>query len=80
MTSRQGINEGSGIFKIKPLEKIPRLIMKGLGREPSILTMDVLRRANFPFSMLGETTIAPCETLPGGSDESASDSAPAFLL
>jgi len=42
--------------------------------------MDALKRANFPFSMLDETIIAPCKTLPGSSDESASDSAPVFLL
>jgi trichothecene 3-O-acetyltransferase len=77
----EGSGEGnSGIFKIKPLEKIPRLVVKDLRHDPSIPTMDALRRANFPFSMLDETTIAPCKTLPGSSDESASDSAPVFLL
>ncbi|KAL1968670.1 hypothetical protein VTN77DRAFT_1496 [Rasamsonia byssochlamydoides] len=77
----EGSGEGnSGIFKIKPLEKIPRLVVKDLRHDPSIPTMDALRRANFPFSMLDETIIAPCKTLPGSSDESASDSAPVFLL
>src|SRR6266536_2005231 len=66
----------SGIFKIKPLEKIPRLVVKDLRHDPSIPIMDALRRANFPFSMLDETIIAPRKTLPGSSDESASDSAP----
>ena len=70
----------SGIFKIKPLEKIPRLVVKDLRHDPSIPTMDALRRANFPFSMLDETIIAPRKTLPGRSDESASDSAPVFIL
>lgn len=81
----QVVNEGSGegnsgIFKIKPLEKIPRLVVKDLRHDSSIPTMDVLRRANFPFSMLDEAIIAPCKTLPGSSDESASDPAPVFLL
>jgi hypothetical protein len=81
----QVVNEGSGegntgIFKIKPLEKIPRLVVKDLGHDPSIPTMDALRRANFPISMLDETIIAPCKTLPGNPNESASDSAPVFLL
>ncbi|KAK9384316.1 transferase family-domain-containing protein [Lipomyces mesembrius] len=79
----QVVNEGSGegnpgIFKIKPLEKIPRLVLKDLRSDPSIPTMDALRRANFPFSMLDESIIAPRETLPS-PDESASDS-PLFLL
>ena len=77
----EGSSEGnSGIFKIKPLEKIPRLVVKDLRHDPSIPTMDALRRANFPFSMLDETIIAPRKTLPGSSDESTSDSAPVFLL
>lgn len=72
------VNEGSdegntGIFKIKPLEKIPRLVVKDLRHDPSIPTMDALRRANFPISMLDENIIAPRKTLPGSSDESASE-------
>ncbi|KAK9327475.1 transferase family-domain-containing protein [Lipomyces starkeyi] len=79
----QVVNESSGegnpgIFKIKPLEKIPRLVVKDLRNDPSIPTMDTLRRANFPFSMLDESIIAPRKTLPS-PDESASDS-PLFLL
>lgn len=81
----QVVNEGSGegntgIFKIKPLERIPRLVVKDLRHGPSIPTMDALRRANFPISMLDETIIAPRKTLPGSSDEPDSDSAPVFLL
>jgi trichothecene 3-O-acetyltransferase len=53
------VNEGSGIFKIKPLQKIPRLAVKDLRLDPSIPTMDALRRVNFPFSTLDEITIAP---------------------
>ena len=80
----QVVNEGSGasnsgVFKIKPLEKIPRLVVKDLRDDPSIWTMDTLRQANFPFSMLDESIIAPCKTLPGRSDESA-DSKPVFSL
>ncbi len=78
----QVVNEGSGqgnsgIFKIKPLKEIPRLVVKDLRNDPSIPTMETLRRANFPFTMLDETIIAPRKTLP---DESASDSMPVFLL
>lgn len=79
------VNECSGegnsdIFKIKTLEEIPRLVMKDLRHDPSIPSMDALRRANFPFSMLDESIIAPCKTLPESSDKSASDPAPVFLL
>lgn len=42
--------------------------------------MDALRQAKFPFSMLDETMVAPCKTLPGSPDESTSDSSPVFLL
>jgi hypothetical protein len=84
----QVVNEGAGegntgIFKIKPFEKIPRLVVKDLRHDPSMPTMDALRRANFPMSMLDESIIAPRKTLPGGgsSDESAADSSePVFLL
>lgn len=75
----EGSGEGnSGIFMIKSLEKTPRLVVKDLRHDPSIPTMDVLRRANFPFSMLDESIIAPRNTLPS-SEESASDT-PVFLL
>jgi trichothecene 3-O-acetyltransferase len=81
----QVVNEGSGegnsgIFRIKPLEKIPRLVVKDLRHDPSIPTMESLRLANFPFTMLDETIIAPRKTLPGSSNESALDSIPVFLL
>ena len=81
----QVVNEGSGegnsgIFKIKPFEKMPHLVVKDLRQDPSIPTMDVLRRANFPMSMLDETIIAPRNTIPGSSGESVSDSNPVFLV
>jgi trichothecene 3-O-acetyltransferase len=79
------VNEGSGegntgIFNFKPLEKTPRLVVKDLRHDPSIPTMDALKRANFPFSMLDESIVAPCKTLPDSCDKSASDAAPVFLL
>lgn len=79
------VNEGSGkgnsgIFKLNPSEKTPRLVVKDLRHDPLIPAMDALRRANFPFSMLDETIIAPRKTLPGSPDESASDSTPVFLV
>lgn len=73
-SSREG---GTGIFKIRPLEKIPLLVVKDRRHDSSIPTMDALRHANFPFRMLDETTIAPRKTLPGSSGD---DLAPVFLL
>jgi hypothetical protein len=76
----EGASEGNtGIFKIKPFEQIPRLVVKNLSENPAVPTMDNLRRANFPFRMLDEALIAPRRTLPGNPDESASES-PVFLL
>lgn len=79
------VNEGScegnsGVFKIKTMGKAPRLVVKDLRQDPSIPSMDALRRANFPFSMLDEIIVAPRRTIPGSPDESALDSDPVFLL
>ncbi|KJA18995.1 hypothetical protein HYPSUDRAFT_204912 [Hypholoma sublateritium FD-334 SS-4] len=76
----QVINEGAGpgntgTFKIVPLEKTPRLVVKDLQNDPSI-AMDTLRRARFPFIMLDENIIAPIRTLSSGSD----DTSPVFLI
>lgn len=68
----------SGIFKIETWESIPRLVVKDLRHDPSMPTMDTLKRANFPISMLDESIVAPRKTLPAG--ESASDPTPIFLL
>lgn len=71
---REDLDEGD--FKIRPLEQIPRLVVKDLRHDTSAPTMDTLRRADFPFAVLDEAIIAPCATLPGSSDEPA----PVFLL
>lgn len=74
----EGSVEGDpGVFKIKPLDKLPRLVVKDLRDDPSMPTMDTIRRANFPFSVLDECVIAPRNTLPEPSDF---DPAPVFLL
>ena len=78
----QLVNEGSckgntGVFKIKPFEKTPPLVVKDHRHDPSIPTMDDLRRAHFPLSMLDESIFAPRRTIPLKSDESPT---PIFLL
>ena len=65
----QVVNEGAnedntGVFRIQPLEKIPRLVMKDLRDDLSIPSMDGLKQAEFPMSMLDEDIICPCRTLP----------------
>jgi hypothetical protein len=63
------------VFRIKPFERIPRLVVKDLGDDPSIPTIDDFRNSNFPMSMLDENIIAPRNTLPDGQP-----TAPVFLV
>nr|A0A4V1DXC4.1 RecName: Full=O-acetyltransferase dmxR13; AltName: Full=Dimeric xanthone biosynthesis cluster protein R13 [Cryptosporiopsis sp. 8999]QCL09104.1 DmxR13 [Cryptosporiopsis sp. 8999] len=67
------VNEDSGegntgVFKIKPLDKSPSLIVKDFRNDPSFPTMEAIKKAGFPFSMLNEDIIAPRKTLPVRSD------------
>ncbi len=57
-------NGGSGGFRITPFNKAPSLTIRDLRGSESALTMDSLRQARFPFSMLDEDVIAPQKTLP----------------
>ena len=57
-----------GSFKIKSYKKTPRLVTKDLRHDRSLPDWNSLRWANFPFSMLDESFIAPCKTL-ANSDE-----------
>lgn len=78
----EGASEGyTGVYRIVPSGKIP-LIARDLRGNPSAPTMDDLRRANCPMSMLDEKLIAPCLTLnlPGNTIGLAADSAPAFAV
>jgi trichothecene 3-O-acetyltransferase len=70
----QLVNKGSGegntgVFGIQPFEKMPTLVVKDHRNNPLILSMDDLRRANFPFSMLDESIFASRKTIPGSPDE-----------
>lgn len=64
-------------FKIKSFERTPHLIVKDLRHDQSLPTMEALRRANFPISMLDENMIAPLKTLP---EDDSDEPAPIFLL
>ncbi|KAH6673672.1 putative trichothecene 3-O-acetyltransferase [Halenospora varia] len=77
----EGANDGNtGIFKIKPLEKTPRLIIEDLRNDASMPTMEFLRTAKFPFRMLDENVICPRNTIPGTSNEPPYEDIPVFLL
>lgn len=56
-------NGSSGTYSVKALDKSPRLVIKDLRNDPSAPTLDGLRAAEFPVSMLDEDLIAPCKTL-----------------
>lgn len=78
----EGASEGNtGTYRIVPSSKIP-LIAQDLRGDISAPTMDGLRSANCPMSMLDEKLIAPCLTLnlPGNIIGLAADSAPVFAV
>ncbi|KAG6864521.1 hypothetical protein C0991_008983 [Blastosporella zonata] len=75
----EGAGEGNtGIFKIATLEKIPRLVVKDLRDDPSVMTMAVIRQANFPINMLDESIVAPRRTIP--SPEEAALEKPVLIV
>ena len=53
----------NGRFKIAPLEKSAHFVVRDLRCDPSVPDWDTIRRANFPFSMLDESVVAPYKTL-----------------
>jgi hypothetical protein len=76
---QEKMNGNTGVFKITPLEEIPRLVVKDLRNDPSMPTMNILKRSRFASSMLDENIIAPRNTLPGTSAKSSLDF-PVFSL
>ncbi|KAK1975187.1 trichothecene 3-O-acetyltransferase [Colletotrichum cereale] len=65
----QVVNEGAcgdstGVFKIRPHEETPPLVIKDLRDDLSVPTMDAMKRANFPARMLDESIFAARPTLP----------------
>ncbi|KDR66917.1 hypothetical protein GALMADRAFT_80397 [Galerina marginata CBS 339.88] len=72
---QEGLSEGnSGVFKIKPFEEIPHFVVKDLRDDPSIPTMEALRRNHFPLS---DSIIAPSKIRP---DEFTTACTPVLLL
>ena len=82
--SGQVVNEGSGssnsgLYKIKSFQKNPILVIKGLSKDTSVISMDAMRQANFP-GLPYESTLAPRMTFPGSSDTIVPDHLPVFSL
>lgn len=71
------VNE-NGRFKIKPFGRALHLVIKTFGQDSSVPNWDTIRRANFPYSMLDESIIAPYRTL-AVSDRSDSE-LPVFAI
>ena len=74
------------LYKIRPFEPTPRLLVKDYTNDESIPSLEEMERAEFPMSMMSEKTWAPCPTLAMmGFDHykspgDASDPAPVLLL
>jgi hypothetical protein len=74
----EDVAEGNtGLPKIIPLDKTSRLIVKDLTHDAAVPSMDALRKANFPFSMLDGAVLTPLKGLPTSCEE---DLASVFFL
>ncbi|KAI1040809.1 hypothetical protein LB505_014018 [Fusarium chuoi] len=73
-------DDGTGVFKIRPFEETPPLVVKDLRDDPAAPTMEGLRKAEFPMSMFDENKIAPKKTLPFGPGFSPDDPSPVLMF
>jgi hypothetical protein len=74
----EGVAEGNtGLPKIMPLDKTSRLIVKDLTHDAAVPSIDALRKAHFPFSMLDGAVLTPLKGLPTSYEERP---VPVFLL
>lgn len=69
-----------GVLNVVPLRKVPELVTKDLTLDPSAPTLQQLRDARFPFSMLKEEIICPRNTTSNGPGEDESHPYPVLLL
>lgn len=58
----------NGTFKIKASSGIPHIVVKDYTKDTSVPDWDSLQKANFPFSMLDGSVLAPCKTLESSSE------------
>ncbi|KAG0100739.1 hypothetical protein BGZ93_005305 [Podila epicladia] len=74
-----GAGEGnSGMVTINPMEELPRVVVNDLRNDASAPSMQNLRDADFPMSMLDENILCPRNTFPGTPGEPSSR--PTFLV
>lgn len=78
VNEKREVGDDTGVFKIKALERIPRLIVKDVSDQGSIPSLEELRKASFPMRMLDESFVAPRSTIPGIFSESSD--VPVFIL
>ncbi|KAH7110829.1 transferase family-domain-containing protein [Dendryphion nanum] len=65
----EGANESSaGVFKFRPLEGTPRLIVQDLRSTSPEITWTSLKDDQFPFRSLDEGIICPRKTIPDGTE------------
>lgn len=57
------------IFRIKTLETAPKLVVRELQDDGTVLTWDELKGERFPFRMLDEADFAPCKTMVESTSE-----------
>jgi hypothetical protein len=67
----QTSSTGSGVFKIRHAAAVPCVIVKDLRDDPSVPTMQELRKSEFPASMLDEAIFSPFDVLPGKTSQAA---------
>ena len=75
-----GADGNTGRPKIIPLDKTSHLIVKGFTHDAVVPSMDTLRKANFPSTMLEGTVFMSLKGLPTIYGESEDDPAPVFFL
>ncbi|KAG8628924.1 hypothetical protein KVT40_002789 [Elsinoe batatas] len=75
-TAGQVVQDEKGNLRIQNLDKAPRLTIKDYSNDKEIPSLEQMRRAKFPFSMLNESIVAPCPTL----SHSIDGPVPTFLV
>ncbi|KAK8043466.1 hypothetical protein PG993_005896 [Apiospora rasikravindrae] len=69
-----GAAEGvTGVFKIKPFDRTPRLAVKDLRSESAMPSLEDLRAAGYPMNRLDEDLVAPRRTSSGRPGETTAE-------
>ncbi|KAF1919354.1 transferase family-domain-containing protein [Ampelomyces quisqualis] len=78
--------DGCSSYRIRPLEAVPRLIVKNYENDAAIPTLAQLEEAQYPMSMLHEDVWGPCPTIaslafdPTKPSGSGNEPAPVMLV